>query len=112
MLATKFGDCKDKATMFVAAARALGLTAYPVLLNAGGGVDTTMPSLEQFNHAIAAVARPGGKYLFLDLTSELTPVGALPYGEQGEFGLVVHDDGLTEQVRFPLESIERNASEM
>ena len=112
VLATKFGDCKDKATMFVAAARALGLTAYPVLLNAGGGVDTTMPSIEQFNHAIAAVARPGGKYLFLDLTSELTPVGALPYGEQGEFGLVVHDDGLTEQVRFPLDSIDRNASEM
>ncbi|HEX2779274.1 MAG TPA: DUF3857 domain-containing transglutaminase family protein, partial [Gemmatimonadaceae bacterium] len=112
VFATKFGDCKDKATMFVAAARALGITAYPVLLNAGGGVDTTMPSIDQFNHAIAAVKRPDGKYLYLDLTSELTPVGSLPYGEQGEFGIVVHDDGLTEEIRFPLDSIERNSSEM
>ena len=112
MFAKKFGDCKDKATMFVAAARALGITAYPVLLSAGGGVDTTMASIDQFNHAIAAVKRPDGKYLYLDLTSELTPVGSLPYGEQGEFGIVVHDDGLTEQIRFPLDSIERNASEM
>jgi hypothetical protein len=70
-----------------------------------------MPSIDQFNHAIAAVKRPDGRYLYLDLTSELTPVGSLPYGEQGEFGIVVHDDGLTEEIRFPLDSIDRNASD-
>ena len=112
VLATKYGDCKDKATMFVTLARAAGMDAYPVLLNASGGVDTTMPAIDQFNHEIAAVKRPDGHYLFLDLTSELTPVGALPYGEQGEFGLLVRDDGTSEQVRFPLDSIDRNASEM
>lgn len=112
VLETKYGDCKDKATMFVALARALGMTAYPVLLNSGGSVDSTMPAVDQFDHEIAAVKRPDGHYLFVDLTSELTPVGSLPYGEQGEFGLVVHDDGVTEQVRFPLDSIDRNATEM
>jgi transglutaminase-like putative cysteine protease len=109
---TKFGDCKDKATLFVAAARAIGLTAYPVLLNSTGGVAVDMPSIDQFDHAIAAVQRPGGKYLFLDLTSDLTPVGSLPYGEQGEFAIVVHDDGVTEQVKLPLDSISVNATEM
>jgi hypothetical protein len=71
-----------------------------------------MPSIDQFDHAIAAVQRPGGKYLFLDLTSDLTPVGSLPYGEQGEFAIVVHDDGVTEQVKLPLDSISVNATEM
>jgi transglutaminase-like putative cysteine protease len=109
---TKFGDCKDKATLFVAAARAIGLTAYPVLLNSTGGVAVDMPSIDQFDHAIAAVKRPGGKYLFLDLTSDLTPVGSLPYSEQGEFAIVVHDDGVTEQVKLPLDSISTNSTEM
>lgn len=112
VFATKYGDCKDKATMFVALARALGMTAYPVLLNSGGSVDSTMPAIDQFDHEIAAVKHADGHYLFLDLTSELTPVGALPYSEQGEFGLVVHDDGAVEQVRFPLDPIDHNASEM
>jgi transglutaminase-like putative cysteine protease len=109
---TKFGDCKDKATLFVAAARAIGLTAYPVLLNSSGGVAEDMPSIDQFDHAIAAVQRPGGKYLFLDLTSELTPVGSLPYSEQGEFAIIVHDDGATEKVKLPLDSISSNVTEM
>ena len=50
-----YGDCKDKATLFVALARRMGVTAYPVLLNSRGGVDTTMPSGNQFDHMIAAV---------------------------------------------------------
>ena len=112
VFATKYGDCKDKATTFVALARTLGLTAYPVLLNSGGGADSTMPAIDQFDHEIAAVKRPDGHYLFLDLTSELTPVGALPYSEQGAFGLVVHDDGVTEQVRLPEDSIDHNAAEL
>lgn len=111
MFETGFGDCKDKATMFVAAARTLGRTAYPVLLASGGGVDTTMPSIDQFDHAIAAVRNADGKYTYFDLTSELTPYGSIPTPYQGEFGIVVHDDGVTEEIRFPLESIGANYSE-
>src|SRR5207237_612390 len=32
VVATGYGDCKDKATLFIAAVRALGFRAYPVLL--------------------------------------------------------------------------------
>ncbi|MGH7615723.1 MAG: DUF3857 domain-containing transglutaminase family protein [Gemmatimonadaceae bacterium] len=97
-----FGDCKDKATLFIAAARHLGLTAYPVLLNSTGVADTTMPSITAFDHAIAALQTPGSKtYTFLDLTTNAFPPGKVPPGYQGEFGLVVLPGGKSEDVTFP-----------
>src|SRR5439155_97503 len=59
------------------------------------------------DHMIAAVQRSGG-YLYLDLTSELTPFGSLPPSEQGEFGLMVHSDGSGEEVTFPSDSTAAN----
>ena len=53
----------------------------------------SLPSAQQFDHMIAAVAKPGGGFQFLDLTAEIVPYGDLPPDEQGEFGLLVHDDG-------------------
>ncbi|HYJ78798.1 MAG TPA: DUF3857 and transglutaminase domain-containing protein, partial [Longimicrobiaceae bacterium] len=38
VLETQYGDCKDKATFFIALARRMGVAAYPVLLSSGGGV--------------------------------------------------------------------------
>jgi hypothetical protein len=101
---TRYGDCKDKATMFIALARRMGLAAFPVLLSSRGGADSTLPTMQQFDHMIAAIDRPGkggggrGGRLYLDLTSELTPYGELPPAEEGSFALVVHDDGQFEQV--------------
>ena len=108
VLTTKYGDCKDKATLFVAAARRMGLTAYPVLLSSSGGVERSVPTISAFDHMIAAVRRPWGGYLFVDLTSDLTPYGSLPPAEQGEFGLLVKPDGSAEQVTFPKDSIGAN----
>jgi hypothetical protein len=107
VLETRYGDCKDKATLFITLAQRMGLTAYPVLLSSSGGVDADLPSTRAFDHMIAVLERPAG-YLYLDLTSELTPLGSLPPAEQGEFGLVVHPDGRGEQVRFPADSSEAN----
>jgi len=112
VLQTQYGDCKDKATLFVALARRLGAQAYPVLLSAGGGVERDLPSIAQFDHMIAAVARPGGGYRFADLTSELTPWGELPPSEQGEFALVVHPDGRVEEVTLPLDSASANRTDI
>jgi transglutaminase-like putative cysteine protease len=102
VLAAQYGDCKDKATLFIALARHYGARAHPVLLSSQGGVDTDLPSLLQFNHMIAAVERPGGGYTFLDLTAGLVPWGEVSPSYQGEFGLVVHPDGRGEAVTFPL----------
>ena len=100
VLSTGYGDCKDKATLFIAVADKLGFQAYPVLLNAGGDVERTLPAVAQFDHAIAAVERPQGRR-YVDLTSALTPYGELPPGDQGQFALVVRPDGHSEQVVLP-----------
>ncbi|HEX6534731.1 MAG TPA: DUF3857 domain-containing transglutaminase family protein [Gemmatimonadaceae bacterium] len=104
----KYGDCKDKATLFIAALAHLGVKAYPVLLASGGGVDRSTPTAHAFDHMIAAVERPAGGYTFVDLTADLTPYGSIPPAEQGEFGLVVHPDGRGEEVTFPTDSASAN----
>jgi hypothetical protein len=100
-IATGFGDCKDKATLFVAALRRYGMTASPVLLSSAGRPDRAMPTIYQFNHAIAAV-REGPAWTFTDLTAELLPYGSLPDAYQGAFGLLVNADGSAEEVTFPV----------
>lgn len=107
---TKMGDCKDKATLFVAVARRMGVSGAVVLLDQFANADSTQPSLAQFNHAIAAIERPGGR-LYLDLTAELVPYGSLPPGSQGGFALLIHPDGRGETLTLPLDPPEANTSE-
>ncbi len=103
---TGYGDCKDKATLFIAAARHLGITAYPVLLNADGVEDSGLPAIEQFNHVIAAVPQKGkGAYEYVDLTTDDFPVGVVPPSYQGEFGLVVRPGGQTQEITFPEDTL-------
>lgn len=111
VVATGYGDCKDKTTLFVAALDRMGVTAYPVLLNSQGGVRRELPTIEQLDHAIAAIKR-GSSYQFVDLTAGLTPFGQLPYDEQGEFGLVVHRDGAGEVVTLPADPDAANGTSM
>jgi transglutaminase-like putative cysteine protease len=110
VLATGYGDCKDKATLFIAAVRWLGFRANPVLLKSGGPVDRQLPSLSQFNHAIAVVERPEGR-VYVDLTAELAPFGELPEADQGQFGLIVYGDGTSEEVTLPESAPSANLNE-
>jgi len=100
VLDTGYGDCKDKATLFITLAARLGVRANPVLLSAGGNVERDLPTISQFNHAIAVVERPQGR-LFVDLTAGDVPWGGLPVADQNQFVLVVHPDGRTEEVTTP-----------
>ena len=95
----RYGDCKDKALLFVTLLRALGLEAYPVLVNTEccGAVDQRLPSATVFDHVITEVLC-GGAIWWLDptATSQRGPLAAhwLPvYG----CGLVVapNTTGLT-----------------
>ncbi len=109
---TGFGDCKDKATLFVVALKKLGVTAFPVILSSTGGVQRNMPSISQLDHAIAAYRLPGStQYEYADLTASLTPLGQLPFAYQGGFGLVVHPDGTSEEITFPKAPLAGNESE-
>ncbi len=97
---TGFGDCKDKAMLFVAALRKIGVIGYPVLLNAFGIGRRSSPALEQFNHMIAAV-RNGDGYEFADLTASSDPLGQLPPREQGTLAVLVKETD-AEEIRLPI----------
>ncbi|MEJ2679162.1 MAG: DUF3857 and transglutaminase domain-containing protein [Gemmatimonadota bacterium] len=101
---TGAGDCKDKTTFFVAVARDAGYDADPVLVASGGSIDPALPSIQQFDHMIAAVARPDGGHDFLELTSSLAPYGAIMPSYQNGFALLIHRDGTGEVVRLPADS--------
>jgi len=103
VVASGFGDCKDKATLFVAAMRSLGFDAATVLTSTSGGVRRRLPSMDQFNHAIAYVSLPDGR-VYTDLTVAYLPFGILPPALQGEFGLGVPASGSAEELTFPEET--------
>lgn len=103
---TRFGDCKDKATLLVSLARRMGLVAYPVLVNSDGDVDSLLPSVKQFDHMIAAVEQ-GGRTRYLDATSTLTPYDEVPPELQGEVGLALRGAG-ARVVVLPASAAERN----
>ena len=106
---TGFGDCKDKATLFVASMRHLGIEAYPVLLSATATARRDLPSIQQFNHEIAAVASDSG-WQYVDLTAGTVPWGELPLTEQGGFALLVRQDGSSEEVTLPRAPLTLNRS--
>ena len=103
-LRRKFGDCKDKSTLLVAALRASGIDAHLALLSAGGGQDVTpeLPGLGMFDHAIVHVPADaaGGEALWIDATTEYARVGTLPPADTDRFALVIRD-GETALTRTP-----------
>jgi hypothetical protein len=91
-LRRKFGDCKDKSTLLVAALRAAGIDAYLALLAAGDDQDIApeLPGLGMFDHAIVYV--PGGdgiEDLWIDTTAEYARVGFLPAPDTNRHALVI-----------------------
>jgi transglutaminase-like putative cysteine protease/predicted Zn-dependent protease len=92
-LRRKFGDCKDKSTLLVAALRAAGIEAYLALLSSGTGQDVSpdLPGLGMFNHAIVYVPKAGanGKDIWIDATTEYARVGTLPTADADRLALVI-----------------------
>jgi transglutaminase-like putative cysteine protease len=103
----QYGDCKDKANLMRAFLKAAGIESYLVSIYSGDRtyVREEWPSPSQFNHMIIAVrvanetsgptvvnAPQIGRVLLFDPTSETTPMGDLPWSEQGSFTLVVAGD--------------------
>ncbi len=91
-LTVQYGDCKDMATVLVALLRATGLTAYPVLLQAGEpfAQQTELPSPHSFNHAICQT-KIGGKTYWLDATAQVCRFGDIPQADRGVEALVIKD---------------------
>lgn len=114
----RFGDCKDKATLFMAMLKVAGIESNYVLVHSARGlVRPETPTAMTFNHAIVAIRLPAdvpttslyalydhpkaGKLLIFDPTAVMTPLGDLPDILQQSYALLVLDNG-GEIFRTPL----------
>lgn len=106
----RFGDCKDKVTLFSAMLKEIGIESYYVIINTERGsiMPVTPPNLG-FNHVVAAITLPAsvedvsllawtthpklGRILYFDPTDTLTPLGRLAGGLQSNYGILVTPDG-------------------
>ena len=91
ILGNQYGDCKDKHTLLASLLKAVGITAYPVLISSNYRLDPDVPSPAQFNHVIGAVPQ-GADYLWLDTTTEVGPFGYLVPQLRGKQALVIPGD--------------------
>jgi tetratricopeptide (TPR) repeat protein len=86
VLARRFGDCKDKASLIIALLREVGIDAELVLLRTrrAGRVAPAPASLAVFDHAIAYVPALG---IYIDGTAEFSGMRELPHQDQGVMAL-------------------------
>jgi tetratricopeptide (TPR) repeat protein len=88
ILGNQYGDCKDKHTLLAALLSAVGIRAYPALINSQMAVDEDVPSPGQFNHVISVVAK-GSTLSWMDTTPEVTAIGQLLYHLRRKPALVI-----------------------
>jgi hypothetical protein len=91
VLARRYGDCKDKAVLFITLAHLGGVQAHFALVRTrdAGPVVRDVP-MQQFNHAIVYVpTQPGiAEGRFFDPTVELLDIPVLRHDDQGTWSLV------------------------
>lgn len=89
----KYGDCKDKAILFISMLNSIDLKGWPVLIGTRGMplTQSDFPALI-FNHCIAMVEL-NGKTVFLDITAEVCSFGDLPEADQGRNVMIFKDSG-------------------
>jgi hypothetical protein len=97
VLENKMGDCKDHATLLQALLAARGIPSVQALVNAGSSYRLAkVPVVSEVNHVITYVPEFD---LFLDSTSDSTPLGLLPMQVQDKPVLLV--DGFRDGARTP-----------
>jgi Tfp pilus assembly protein PilF len=90
VLKNEYGDCKDKHTLLASLLEAVGIDAYPVLMNSSRHIDPDVPSPGQFDHVVTAVPKLlyGNKLIWLDTTTEVAPFGFLAFALRDKQALV------------------------
>jgi hypothetical protein len=106
-LKRRYGDCKDKAALFIALLRAAGIPSYIALLNAGSRQDVPadLPGMGIFDHAIVYV--PGSPGLWIDATDDHARLGQLDVLDQGRRALIAQP-GTQSLVLTPIASAEES----
>ncbi|PYV35151.1 MAG: transglutaminase, partial [Acidobacteria bacterium] len=88
VLDNAYGDCKDKHTLLEALLKAVGIQAYPALINSSRKVEPDVPSPAQFDHVISVVPL-GDRTVWLDTTTEVAPFGFLMVNLRDKQALVM-----------------------
>ena len=118
VLASRYGDCKDKVTLLSSMLKEVGVDSYYVLIDTDRDYLTRdFPSVLEFDHVVLAIRLPAdlklqevhalvehprlGRLLFFDPTDDFTPLGYLPPYLQSNDGLVVADT-TGEVLKLPL----------
>ena len=121
---SRFGDCKDKATLLTTMLHEIGVESYLVVAQTKRGVvEPNIPAAFSFNHMILAIKLPAsdsptsfpamvtsktlGPLLLFDPTSEYTQLGYLPNTELKSYGILETPAG-GELVQFPLVTPQSN----
>ena len=114
VLARQYGDCKDKAVLFITLAKTAGLKADFALVRTrnSGKVETEIPS-QQFNHAIVYVPAQKGlpEGRFFDPTVDALDVQSLRSDDQGTKSLVYNpreDKHYWQDIPFQDESFDQS----
>jgi transglutaminase-like putative cysteine protease len=91
VLARQYGDCKDKAVLFITLARLMGLKVQFALVRTrdSGPVERGVP-MQQFNHAIVYVPKQPGLEIgrFYDPTVDALDIDVLRQDDQGTLSIL------------------------
>ena len=100
ILASRYGDCKDKHTLLASLLESVGLHAYPALINSSREIDPEVPSPSQFDHVITVVPLQE-QYVWMDTTTEVAPFRLLALTLRNKKALVIPGDRPASLVRTP-----------
>jgi len=126
----KYGDCKDKAFLFITMMKEAGIDALPVLArtSSSGEVIDGFVSAQQFNHMVVAIPAKylpdlegyeevvvrGDKeyfvsddYIVLDATSRANPFGKIPWYLENTKALLIQEKG-SKLITIPSSSANAN----
>ena len=109
---TRYGDCKDKATLLATMLAIAGIDSHLAGLYSHRGLPRALvaPALGSLNHAVLVIELPGGRVI-VDPTERTVPFGELPLRDQ-ETELLLIKDGPLELVRIPASVAARNAKRL
>lgn len=104
--ANRYGDCKDKHTLFSSMLREAGYSVQPVLAGSRRKLDPDVPSPAQFDHVFSAILPKGGKtgdqpLFWADTTTEVAPFGLLTPNVRKKDVLLVGLDGPSRLIETP-----------
>jgi hypothetical protein len=92
ILRSRYGDCKDQTILLISMLKAIGIEAYPALINPYPYEEyLQIPSI-YFSHLITYIPR-SDKDIWLDLTSGVTPFPDLLYTNQNRTAFVINESG-------------------